>query len=63
MEKISVCDGKYHVVIGDKGELSALRYGEPWQDLTGNNLVYWLAVELRQAREALAAATAKGEEK
>lgn len=48
-ERIDVADGKY-TVINDNGRLSALRHGEPWQDLTGNNLVYWLAVELRDAR-------------
>lgn len=51
-ERVSVCDGKYTVVFG-LGKLTALRYGEPWQDLTGNNLVHWLAVELRNARAAL----------
>lgn len=50
--EISVNDGKYTVVV-DEGKLSALRYGESWQDLTGNNLVYWLAVELAEAREKL----------
>jgi hypothetical protein len=52
-EQVTVADGKYTVQIGvglHAGQLNALRYGEPWQDLTGNNLVYWLAVELREAR-------------
>jgi len=48
--EIQVNDGKYTVVM-DGGKLSALRYGEPWQDLTGNNLVYWLAIELQEARD------------
>jgi hypothetical protein len=52
MDKISVNDGKYTVVIAE-GKLSALRYGEPWRDLTGDNLVYWLAVELQSARETI----------
>lgn len=57
-EHVTVADGKYTVVIGvgaHAGQLRALRYGDPWQDLTGNNLVYWLAVELREARAKLAA--------
>lgn len=54
--EIQVNNGKYTVVI-DEGNLSALRYGEPWQDLCGNNLVYWLAVELQEAREKLNIAT------
>lgn len=49
IERIDVADGKYTVVI-DNGKLFALRYGQPWQDLTGNNLVYWLATELQAAR-------------
>lgn len=52
-ERIDVCNGKYSVII-DGGNLSALRHGEPWQDLCGNNLVYWLACELRDARAELA---------
>jgi hypothetical protein len=49
-ERIDVADGKYTVVY-DNGQMSALRHGEPWRDINGDNLVYWLAVELRQARE------------
>jgi len=55
-EQVTVADGKYTVQIGvgaHAGHLNALRHGEPWQDLTGNNLVYWLAVELRDARAEL----------
>lgn len=58
-EKVDVCDGKYTVVI-DGGKLTALRYGEPWQDLCGNNLVYWLAVELKLARDELQAMLERG---
>ncbi|MEO8298772.1 MAG: hypothetical protein ABI574_13295 [Burkholderiales bacterium] len=53
-QQITVCDGKYTVVI-DGGKLTALRYGEAWQDLTGNSLVYWIAVELQEARALIAA--------
>lgn len=39
-------DGKY-TVINDNGNLTALRHGEPWgRDLTGDNLVYWMLVEV-----------------
>jgi hypothetical protein len=31
-------NGKY-TVINNNGLLSALRYGDPWRDLTGDNLV------------------------
>lgn len=59
--KVSVDGGKYTVLSDGKGRLFAERYDEPWQDLTGNNLVYWLAVELLEAREELA--KLKGETK
>lgn len=51
--EVSVNDGKYTVVLGDVGELSALRYGEPWRDLTGDNLIYFLALELDEARDII----------
>lgn len=53
IERVTVADGKYTVVI-DGGKLTALRHGEPWRDLCGDNLIYWLAVELQAARAALA---------
>lgn len=54
MITVTVGRGKY-TVINDKGKLTALRHGEPWreQNLIGDNLVYWLAVELHAAREEL----------
>lgn len=49
-----LCDSKYKVMFDEKtGVLSAQRYGEEWQDLTGNNLVYWMLVEICQLKEAL----------
>lgn len=51
LESVTVANGKY-TLINQNGRLTALRYGEPWDvDLTGNNLVYWLMVELIAARE------------
>jgi hypothetical protein len=38
-------NGKY-TVVNNNGILTALRYGEPWQDLSGNNLVYWMLIEV-----------------
>lgn len=49
---VSVDNGKYEVDYID-GKLTAYRHGEPWRDCTGDNLVYWLAVELAEAREEL----------
>lgn len=51
---VSVDNGKYTVIMEADGRLHALRYGEPWQDLCGNNLVYFLAAELEDARKRLA---------
>lgn len=54
VKTVTVCDGKYTVVLQrDGGRATALRYGDFWQDLTGNNLVCSLAEELHDAREAL----------
>lgn len=49
--EITIADGKYTVIF-DQGNLSALRYGEPWRDLTGDNLIYWMMVEIERLREA-----------
>jgi hypothetical protein len=49
----SFCDGKY-TVTNDNGKLTALRNGEPWgRDLTGDNLIYWMLVEVDRLKEAL----------
>lgn len=57
-ERIEVSRGKYVVLIADDGTVSALRYGAPWRDLTGDKLVYSLATELQQARNDAANAIA-----
>lgn len=38
MTRIELEDGKY-TVLYDLGECKALRYGEPWRDLTGDKLI------------------------
>lgn len=51
---VKVYDGKYTVVADeDMKNFRALRYGEEWQDLCGNNLVYCLAFELQEARDEI----------
>lgn len=50
MLSVSVNDGKYTVVLEADGKLHALRYGEVWRDLVGDNLVYSLAYELDEER-------------
>lgn len=44
IKKMDFADGMY-TVIYDNGKLTALRYGEPWQDLIGNKLVYFMLME------------------
>lgn len=51
--RIDVADGKYTVVGIEDGHLRALRHGEEWRSLTGDNLIFALAVELQEARERL----------
>lgn len=47
---IELENGKYTVYI-EKGSnnFKALRYGEPWRDLCGDNLIYFLMVDLIEA--------------
>jgi len=47
---VTVGENKYTVTYDKAGRLVALRYGEPWRDLAGDNLIYFLACELQQAR-------------
>lgn len=48
---VEVADGKYAVIQDETGCLKALRYGEEWRDCYGDNLIYWLAVELDELRK------------
>ncbi len=43
-------NGKY-TVINNNGLLSALRYGEPWRELTGDNLVAAMLHEVDHLHE------------
>lgn len=52
----TVASGDYTVLWDGKGSLTALRHGEPWQDLTGNNLVLSLAMDLDELRKGRPAA-------
>lgn len=52
---VSVDNDKYRVRIrenedGTLGPLHVLRYGAHWKDCIGDNLIYWLALELQEAR-------------
>ena len=58
-EQMSFENGKY-TVINDNGNLTALRYGEPWRsDIAGDNLIYCMLVEsleLKRQRDLMLAA-------
>jgi len=45
-------NGKY-IIKREKetNDFYAERYGEKWRSLNGDNLIYWLCVELEQSRE------------
>ena len=45
---ITLDNGKYTVVCKDNGSLEALRYGEPWRDLTGDNLILALCQRIEK---------------
>jgi hypothetical protein len=52
--KHDFADGKY-TVISNRGELTALRNGEPWaRDLIGDNLVYWMLVRVDELTNEVA---------
>lgn len=50
---VSVNNDKYRVRMAEGGGLHALRYGKEWRDCVGDNLIYWLAVELQEARNTI----------
>lgn len=53
MLRVDVGGGKYTVIQDAVGRLFALRYGEPWRDLVGDNLVHAMACEIVTLREKL----------
>jgi len=53
--KLNLDNGKYTFIQYKDGGSEALRYGEPWQDTTGNNLVFALAHKLHEVIGVLAA--------
>jgi hypothetical protein len=51
---IKLADGKYTLIHDEvTGTCSALRNGQWWQDLTGNNLVYCLGARIEELQEEL----------
>jgi hypothetical protein len=48
-------DNKYSLIFYKSGKFEALRYGQPWRDLTGDGLVLALVselIELKHKQEA-----------
>jgi len=56
---VTTKDGKYTVKQMPNGRLIAFRYGEAWQELTGDGLTLQLAQEVAESRAQLALASAK----
>jgi hypothetical protein len=52
-ERVQLENGKYTVILGNNGTMTCHRYGEPWRELTGDKLVYALAVEVQRLRGIL----------
>ena len=50
---ITIYDGKYRVIMDDNNRLYALRYGEPWRDLCGDNLILALVQEIANLKQDL----------
>jgi hypothetical protein len=61
MSKIQLDGGKY-TVVSDKGGLRALRNGQEWRDLSGDNLVYYMLCRIEELTEAANRAAARLDE-
>jgi hypothetical protein len=56
--KIELYDGKYTIIYnqgsnGQNHKFEALRYGEPWRDLTGDGLILALVQKIIDLQEAI----------
>ena len=38
--EITLCDGKYKVILHDDFRFEALRYEQPWRDMTGDGMIF-----------------------
>jgi len=52
-EKIELAGGKYTVIQYDNHTMEALRHGESWRDLTGDNLVYYMMQKILDLQKQL----------
>ncbi len=60
--RIELDGGKYTAIFEDNGQMKALRHGEPWRDITGDNLTYFLMCEVEKLRDDLSSIGAGGVE-
>lgn len=59
--EIKLDDGKYTYILNDK-EHKALRHGEEWRDLTGDNLILNMGFEIETLRTQLTKANERVKE-
>ena len=52
IDKIVLADGKY-TVTHQNGVLTAQRYGYPWRDMTGDNLMFYMVMRILELEERL----------
>lgn len=53
--ELSLDNGKYKVIMTDDCRaFYALRNNESWRDLTGDNLIYFMALEIEMLRKKVA---------
>ncbi len=55
---VCVADGKYCVQCDGDGRMRALRYSQPWRDLTGDGMVLALVQEIQSLRGEITEAKA-----
>ena len=49
LSKIKLDNGKYEVIMSDDcSKFEALRYGESWRELIGDNLVYFMFMKIKE---------------
>lgn len=46
-------DGKYTLIRRERVVMEALRYGSPWRDLTGDNLIFAMSYVIEEAQAEL----------
>lgn len=49
--KLDFEEGKYTLILTDKYDIIAYRYGEHWKEFTGSKLMYLMMQEIHDLRE------------